>query len=410
MARTVGKKGNRRKASRRKASGLGLSGRSEALSLILDDYDKKRSTHEQFREECEHLVSEILGAEKIRVHSVSGRVKERGRLEEKLRAPGKSYGALTQVTDVVGLRIITYFHDDVDTVASIIKREFELDVPNCVDKRKSLEPDQFGYLSLHFVCKLSPARLSLPEYRSFENLTFELQIRSLLQHTWAEIEHDLGYKAGAEVPDLIRRRFSLVAGILEMADREFGEIRDVLSDYETRVKAEIIDPNAKINLDRISLTAFVRQSVTVKQLDSQLARIFGGSRISPMADEDGATVKMLAVAGIKTVGQLRSELELHRARLVHYEDIICGQHCDVEEIESGLCLFHLAQILIVLRHGTKGLALVFKKLGYGLPGRALADAREVASVMESSGFLNSKSGRRRSKVPVVHHPHTRQHG
>jgi len=410
MARATRNKGSQEKAVRPQTKGRSLSGHSRTLNSILSDYDKKYAIHDQFREKCEHLVGEILGVEKIRVHSVSGRVKDKRKFEEKLRAPGKNYGTLAQVTDVVGLRIITYFDDDVDTVASIIKREFELDIINCVDKRKSLEPDQFGYLSLHFVCKLSPARLTLPEYRSFGNMAFELQIRSLLQHTWAEIEHDLGYKAGVEVPDLIRRRFSLVAGLLEIADREFREIRDTLSDYETKVTKQIIDPKAEISLDRISLIAFVRQSATVKQLDAHMARIFGGSQISPTVDEDGATTKMLAIAGIKTVGQLRSELELHRARLIHYEEITCGQHCEVEEIESGLCLFHLSQILIVLKHGVNGLALAFKRLGYGPRGEELAYARDVVCDMGNSGFFKTRSNKVSSETPRVHSAHARQTG
>jgi putative GTP pyrophosphokinase len=384
------------KSTSPKAADMIARGPRRTAASILNDYDSKYDIHTQLRGKCEQLLREILDAEKIRVHSVSGRVKERRKLEEKLRAPGKSYRALEQVTDIVGLRIITYFDDDVDAIASIIKREFKLDDRNCVDKRKSLEPDQFGYLSLHYVCGLSPERLSLPEYRAFENLAFELQIRSLLQHTWAEIEHDLGYKTGTEVPTLIRRRFSQVAGLLEIADREFREIRDTLSDYENKVTKQIIDKKGEITLDRISLAAFVRQSATVKQLDAHLARLFGGSRLAPAVDEDGHTMKFLAAADVHSVGELRSELESHRARLIHYEEITCADHCNLEEIESGLCLFHLAQILIALRKGVNGLASVFKQYGFGPPGEELESAQEVVQAMKASGYSRVKTAGKRA--------------
>lgn len=188
-----------------------------------------------------------------------------------------------------------------------------------------------------------------------------------------------------------------MAGLLEMADREFRGIRDTLSDYEAKVSRQIIDPKAEIGLDRISLIAFVRQSPTVKQLDAHLARLFGGSRISPEVDKDGATVKMLNLAGIQAVGQLRSELESHRAGLIHYEELVCGRHCEVEEIESGLCLFHLAQILVVMKSGTNGLASAFKLLGFGQVGRELQFAREVAGFMAASGFLSQDSAGRSSR-------------
>lgn len=377
---------------------------SNISASILEDYDKKHELHDQLRDKCEQLIREILGAENIRVHSVSGRVKERRKLEEKLRAPGKNYACLDQVTDTVGLRIITYFDDEVDAVARIIKREFELDEPNCVDKRKSLEPDQFGYLSLHYVCKISPERLNLPEYRVFDKLVFELQIRSLLQHTWAEIEHDLGYKTGTGVPDVIRRRFSMVAGLLEMADREFREIRNVLSEYESKVASQIEDQEIDMPLDRVSLTAFVRQSPAVAQLDKHLAELFGGARVSPVVDEDGSTVNFLAASGIRTVGQLRSEVELHRAQLARYEEIICNDHCELDEIESGLCLFHLAQILITVKKGPSALASLFAKFGYASTGTELLAANEAARAMKASGYRtiklasNATSSRR--------HPHS----
>jgi len=407
MARKINQNRSRKESGVQKMGSAGPSSRSAIHTSILTNYDEKLGIHAQFREKCEQLVAEILDAEKIRVHSVSGRVKDRKKLEEKLRTPGKEYSALDQITDVVGLRIITYFDDDVDSIANIITREFDKDVPNCIDKRKSLEPDQFGYLSLHYVCKLSPARLALPEYHQFRGLVFELQIRSLLQHTWAEIEHDLGYKAGVAVPKLVRRRFSLVAGLLETADKEFREIRDTLSDYESMVSAQIVDPSAEISLDQVSLAAFVKQSMTVRQLDAHLAKGFGGSRVSTKVDEGGATVKMLAYAGILTIGQLRSELESQRTRLAKFEEIACGQHCKLDEIESGLCLFHLAQVLMVLKHGVEGLAAAFRRLGYVGGGGERAAAQEVANIAAASGFPGAIASDKPTKHHAIHPSHSR---
>lgn len=83
------------------------------------------------------------------------------------------------------MRIITYFSEDVDKIASIIQSEFEVDEHNSVDKRIKLDPVRFGYLSLHYVVKLNSTRVRLSEYIIFKDLKVEIQIRSILQHAWA---------------------------------------------------------------------------------------------------------------------------------------------------------------------------------------------------------------------------------
>jgi putative GTP pyrophosphokinase len=83
-------------------------------------------------------------------------------------------------------------------VAELIEREFVIDRDNTVDKRKQLDPDRFGYLSLHHIVQLGPTRSQLVEYSSFGGIKAEIQTRSILQHSWAEVEHDLGYKSSID--------------------------------------------------------------------------------------------------------------------------------------------------------------------------------------------------------------------
>ena len=184
-----------------------------------------------------------------------------GESEEKLESADRDYGALSDVTDVCGVRITTYFADDVDRIADMIECEFNVDVENSVDKSAQLDPDQFVYLSRHYVGTLSESRLELTEYLRFSECQVEIQIRSILQHAWAEIEHDLGYKSEPAVPREIRRRFSRIAGLLEIADTEFAQIRDELRHYEATVPARIAESPDTVPIDQASLGAFVEGSV-----------------------------------------------------------------------------------------------------------------------------------------------------
>ena len=71
-------------------------------------------------------------------------------------------------------------------------------------------------------------------------LVAEVQVRTILQHAWAEIEHDIQYKSTIAIPNTIRRRFMALAGLLEIADREFQAIQneDKLLKEQARASVE----------------------------------------------------------------------------------------------------------------------------------------------------------------------------
>lgn len=192
------------------------------------EYDEATGRMQGFRLVLEGLIQVLLEVGGIRVHSVTSRVKSKTSVIRKLQRSDEERD-IGSLTDILGIRVITYFPDEVDAVANLIEREFLIDTENSIDKRAALDPDRFGYLSLHYVLQLSRSRSTLPEYHGYKDIRFELQIRSILQHAWAEIEHDLGYKSEVAVPRAVRRRFSRLAGLLELADAEFLGIREELA-------------------------------------------------------------------------------------------------------------------------------------------------------------------------------------
>ena len=168
----------------------------------------------------------------IRVAGVESRVKTEASLAGKLELKGAKYKSLADITDILGLRIITFYLDDVDKVASAIERLFEVDWDDSVDKRKLHDVDSFGYLSLHYVCNIPDM-----SYR------MEIQMRTLLQHAWANMYHDTGYKSGVEIPKAYIRNLNRLAGMLELADEQFSQIRLKLTDYRRRMQALVASGN-----------------------------------------------------------------------------------------------------------------------------------------------------------------------
>jgi len=151
-----------------------------------------------------------------------------------------------RITDLAGVRIIAYFPSDVDKIVPLIEKEFKVDPKHSVDKRLSSDPAIFGYASIHFVVEFRPEMLKLPEYALFDKMKCEIQVRTILQHAWAEIEHDIVYKSPGEIPfRRVRRRFACLAGLLEIADREFESLRQdemaVRQTIQSRIKKVKID-------------------------------------------------------------------------------------------------------------------------------------------------------------------------
>lgn len=135
---------------------------------------------------------------------------------------------LTQITDLVGLRIITYLRDDVVAVASLLADELQLLDDRDMGQETASE-GRWGYASRHLLVAIEG-----------EQQPASVQARTVLQHAWAEFEHDIRYKGSIPeeyAPDL-DRRFTLAAGLLELADREFSGIRERLRTSGTEQQPE----------------------------------------------------------------------------------------------------------------------------------------------------------------------------
>ena len=204
---------------------------------LLRQYDKQLPIYERMDKLAYDCLRHTLRKQGIYVTSIEHRIKERNSLRGKLELKGAKYANIEAITDIVGLRVITFYTDDVDKVAAIVKRTFDIDWKESVDKRKLHQMDSFGYNSLHYICRLPKTIVDDPEMPKLNTIRFEVQMRTTLQHVWSTIEHDTGYKGDVKIPREYKRQFSRLAGMMELIDDEFSRLRIVLTDYRRQTLA-----------------------------------------------------------------------------------------------------------------------------------------------------------------------------
>lgn len=195
---------------------------------LLDEYKEKYPLYQEITEKTKQKLHRLLQQKNFHLHQIKSRVKTSASLANKLLQKTPPKHRLSDITDICGVRIITYYADEIDDIAACIRDNFAIDEENCVDKRYLLAPNAFGYLSLHIILEI-PCTPDSP----LPCCKVEVQIRTILQHAWAAIEHELEYKNVKAQSNELRRSFSRLASVLEVVDLEFIKIRNLVRHEKT---------------------------------------------------------------------------------------------------------------------------------------------------------------------------------
>lgn len=312
----------------------------------MKDYEQWKDSLQSIGTTLETQIRALLQQANIPVQFITWRLKSPASLSHKLSRPDKTYRQLWDVTDLIGLRVTTYFEDHVEHISRLIEQNFKVDFTHSADKTKPA-----GYRSVHYVCSLS-------DNAPHSDFRFEIQLRTALQHAWAEVEHDLGYKVDDAVPEAIRRRFSRVASLLEIADQEFVSIRQALVSSREEAQATVASRGA-LPVDLLSLDAMVKQA-GIERLDREVAQNLS----TALTDEPffpHYLVKVLRLAGLETTKDVELAVESHGPAVKS----VLGQYFEFAKRSLGLAPDAVSQV-------QRGYSLLFVALLNVVRGDALA--------------------------------------
>lgn len=192
-----------------------------------ETFAQARPLYEKLGLNVQQALMTFLNERKIQYLSIQYRIKSIKSFLEKVER--KSYvDPLNDVEDICGIRIICYYQSDIKKIQEIILSEFLISENQ--NKEELLQATEFGYRSTHFIAQIKKDWTRAPNYRNLDTLKFEVQVRTVLMHSWAEIEHKLSYKSEMQIPKELRRKFSRISAKLEEADEQFEEIKDSIEE------------------------------------------------------------------------------------------------------------------------------------------------------------------------------------
>lgn len=245
-------------------------------AAAVETYEDLRPKYQSLAETVRTILIHAI-PEDCSVHSIEFRAKTVDSFRRKAEKPDdedrsipKYTDPLSQITDLAGVRVIAFFPKSLNRICEAIEKQFSVIWMKDLGEERFTQ-GRFGYQSIHYLVKLPDQKTEWAEYKRFDGLIAEIQVRTILQHAWAEMEHDIQYKSSEQIPTSIQRRFIALAGMLEIADREFQAVQDEDSKLRLAVQSSLQDDLTK--------TALVKEVTTDQAFKPQS----NGSSTAPPA-------------------------------------------------------------------------------------------------------------------------------
>jgi putative GTP pyrophosphokinase len=339
-----------------------------------DRYSDVRERHENFAEDLQELLSDLLRLGSVDAEAVEARAKTVDSFVEKVREKGDKYpNPVSDIPDLVGARVVTSLLDDVLEVRKILENNFEIDWD-----RSSIggyrDPDRFGYVSDHYEVRLDSKRAEMPEWKEFADLWAEIQVRTVPQHAWAVVSHRLQYKAEREVPREHRRQLSRISALLEVADKEFSELTEATAQLGADYAAAIEEGNLDLEINADSLAAFLK--VTQRHMHySRVAEELGYARFGELIDKRAADWTLANFHGFVDLVLYGSDV-VEQSTLTHLDEVVPEPAPD--HIRAGI-----REIFEKTERGFLPIALPISmlSLGYAISLREYLDPEDVMLIL-----------------------------
>lgn len=191
-------------------------------------YEEIRPKYEALASTMEQVIRSALLAKGYKLISVTSRAKSVESYIEKIKQ--KYYeNPCTDVTDFAGVRVVCLTQDEADSICSVLKKSFT--IHEVVNKSECLGAEEGGYRAVHMICQIGPTRSKLLEYKLYSDLKFEIQIHTILQHAWAQLDHNRHYKQKSKLPKTFESDLLQISHSITNVDNDFNQLAKNIDEF-----------------------------------------------------------------------------------------------------------------------------------------------------------------------------------
>ena len=289
-------------------------------------YDDNRERLEDAKAVFITIINSLLAqSDQVNLSKVEGRVKDREeairkfsiKYQRPLESRGEVYAIKDHITDLIGIRAVCLYEDDVEHAANLLAEYFNvIEVTNKISSVESTE-DSFGYKGLHMDLQLNQANGNSTEYSQYADFQFEIQIRTIIQDSWSVLDHKIKYKKS--IPNKLKRRINTLSALFELADREFKEIRDSTMALESEaVEHKEADPLENSD-DEKPQNSSKQKDLNAFNFLKIATHFFREYKFEPYK-VDGFVQEILSLDQKYQKGNLHEALLTHRYKVSEYRD------------------------------------------------------------------------------------------
>lgn len=279
----------------------------EESPKIIKEFYRNQAKYDSLCEEVEYILKKHINDENIEVASISSRTKSLNSFCEKINRK-KYLNPFTELTDLSGARVVYLYESDKNRLDEIIRSQFK--ILEKVDKILDAKEDEFGYGALHYIVKLK-TKLKGARYEGLYDIPCEIQVRTILQDSWAIVAHHLSYKNESDVPKHLRRKLNALSGLFETADNQFEHIKTARETYRAEVEESFKTDkessfNTEIEIELDNLISFLNWKFPER------------SKVDSISASE--LLENIHFCKIDSLNVLDKLLDKHMAKILKYED------------------------------------------------------------------------------------------